>query len=265
MQHPITTGYAPVNGVEMFWESRGTGGTPLIVVHGGFGVTSLLGGLLDRFAERRRVIALELQGHGHTRDTDRPFSWEAFGDDIAGLIDGLDLGTADLIGHSLGGGASLRCAIQHPDQVRRLAIVSAPCSRDGWFPEVRAGFDHMDRGLFEQLRHSPMYRAWREISPDPEAFPVLIDKTGALLRIAYDWRDEVRTLTMPTLLLYADADSIPPSHAAEFFALLGGGLRDASWDGSLMTEMRLAILPGLTHYNIFDSPQTAAVVEDFLS
>ena len=251
------TGYAPVNDVEIYWESRGDGGVPLIVVHGGFGLASMSGELLDRLAGRRRVIAIELQGHGHTRDIGRPFSYEAFGDDIAGVIEHLGAERADLLGYSLGGGACLRCAIQHPGRVRRLAVVSAPCRRDGWFPEVRAGFG--------QLSQSPMYQAWLKVAPDPGAFPALMDKTGRLLRQPYDWSEEVRRLTMPTLLAYADADSIPPAHAAEFFALLGGGLKDAGWDGSPGPDTHLAILPGLTHYDIFYAPQLAAVVDNFLS
>ena len=129
-----TTGYAPVNGIELYWESRGHGGTPLVVVHGGFGLASKFGDLLERLAAHGRVIAIELQGHGHTRDIDRAFSYEAFGDDIAGLIEQLGLGQADLLGYSLGAGASLRCASQHPGRVRRMALVATPFCRDGWFP-----------------------------------------------------------------------------------------------------------------------------------
>src|ERR1700684_1110922 len=117
----------------MYWESRGSGGVPLILTHGGFGMASMFDPLLDRLARGRRVIAIELQGHGHTRDVDRPFSYEAFGEDIAALVEHLDLGQADLLGVSLGASASLRAAIQHPDRVRRLIAVSIPVRRDGWF------------------------------------------------------------------------------------------------------------------------------------
>ena len=178
------------------------------------------------------MIAIELQGHGHTRDIDRPFSYEAFGDDIAALIEALELGEADLLGYSLGAGASLRCAIQHPDRVRRLALVSTPCSRDGWFPEVLAAMEQVRSGAFEMMRRSHLYEGWAAVAPDRDAFPTLMDRTGELLRRPYDWRGEVAKLTLPVLLVYADADSIPPAHAAEFYALLGGGLRDAGWDGS---------------------------------
>jgi pimeloyl-ACP methyl ester carboxylesterase len=260
-----TTGHAPANGVDMYWESRGEGGVPLIVSHGGFGVTSMFGGLLDALARRRRVIAIELQGHGHTPDIDRPFSFEAFGDDIAALAAALDLGEVDLLGYSLGASASLRCAIQHPALVRRLALVSIPFRRDGWFPEVLAGMEQVGSGLFEQMRHSPMYAAYAAVAPDPAAFPTLMDRTGALLRRPYDWSAEVAALEQPTMLVYGDADSIPPSHAAEFFALRGGGLADADWDGSKMTPHRLAIVPGRTHYDVFAAPALAALVDEFIS
>jgi pimeloyl-ACP methyl ester carboxylesterase len=263
MRKPFSVGYAPVNGVDMYWESRGSGGVPLIVTHGGFGATSMFGDLLDQLAEQRQVVAIELQAHGHTRDIDRPFSFEAFGDDIAGLIDHLDLRQADLLGYSLGAGATLRCAIQHPNRVRRLTLVSTPCRSDGWYPEVLEAMAQMSRAGFDMMRRSAMYQAWLNVAPDPDAFPALMDRTGELLRQPYDWSDEVERLTIPTLLVYADADSIPPSHAAEFFALLGGGLRDAGWDGSSATNMHLAILPGFTHYNIFDAPQLAAMVAAF--
>jgi pimeloyl-ACP methyl ester carboxylesterase len=264
MTQPPVSGYAPSSGTDVYWESRGGGGTPLIVTHGGFGTTAMFGGLLDQLAGSRQVIAIELPGHGHTRDHGRPFSWEGLGDDIAAVIEHLGLGQADLLGYSLGATASLRAAIQHPGRVRRLAAVSAPCRRDGWFPGVRDGMDQIGPALFDQLRHSPMYQAYCEVAPDPGAFPALIGKTGELLRTPYDWTDEVRQLKLPVLLAYGDADSISPAHAAEFFALLGGGLADAGWDGSALGHARLAILPGATHYDIFTSPQLAATAAAFL-
>jgi pimeloyl-ACP methyl ester carboxylesterase len=260
----VTEGYAPVNGVQMYWRSTGEGGTPLVVVHGGFGSVDMWDGLLERLAERRRVIAVELQGHGHTADIDRPFRYESFGDDLAALIDHLQLGQADVFGYSLGAGASLQSAIRHPELVRRLTIVSTAFRREGWFPEVLDGMAQVGRAGFEMMRHSPMYAAYAAVAPDVDAFPALMDRTGDLLRQPYDWTEQVRGLRVPTLLVYADADSIPPSHAAEFFALLGGGLRDASFDRSGMTPHRLAILPGATHYDINALPALSSAVAPFL-
>lgn len=253
----------------MVWSCTGRAGVPeaapLLVVHGGFGLASMFGELLDDLAVCRRVIAIELQGHGHTGDIDRAFSFEAFGDDIAGVVEHLGPGRVDLLGYSLGGSACLRAALQHPGVVRRLALVSIPCRREGWFPEVLEGMSQLSSAGFDQMRQSPMYEAWSKVAPDLSSFPSLMDKTGNLLRTSYDWTDEIRALDLPTLLVYADADSIPTSHAAEFFALLGGGLRDAGWDGSGRTHHRLAILPGLSHYDIFGSPRLAAVVEEFIA
>jgi pimeloyl-ACP methyl ester carboxylesterase len=150
MPGQAASGYAPVNGVDMYWESRGGDGVPLIVTHGGFGLISMFADLLDQLAAKRRVIAIELQGHGHTRDTTRPFRYESFGDDIAALIEYLGLRQADLLGYSLGGSASLRCTIQHPESVRRLAAVSIPYRRDGWFPEVLAEMDQMSSAAWSR-------------------------------------------------------------------------------------------------------------------
>ncbi|HTZ10233.1 MAG TPA: alpha/beta hydrolase [Acidimicrobiales bacterium] len=259
-----TSGYAPVNGMELYWERRGTGGTPLVVVHGGYGLVSALGDVLDALARGREVVAPELQGHGHTGDIDRPFSYEAFGDDVAALIEHLGMPRADVLGYSLGGGAALRCAVQHPGLVRRLVVVSTPFRHSAWFPEVLAAFDHMGRGLFEQLRQAPLYRDWVEVAPDPDAFPALMDKTGELLRRPYDWSDAVGSITARTLLAFGDADSIPPSHAAEFYGLLGGGQRDAGVDGASRPEARLAIVPGRTHYDVLWSPWLVEAVAEFL-
>jgi pimeloyl-ACP methyl ester carboxylesterase len=259
-----TEGHAPANGVQMYWRSLGEGGTPLVVVHGGFGSNEMMASLAARLAAGRRVVSVELQGHGHTADIDRPFGYETFGDDLAALVRHLDLGPVDLLGYSLGGGASLRTAVQHPDVLRRLVLVSVPFRRTGWFPEVLAGMDQIGRAGFPMMSRTPLYDAYAAVAPDVEAFPELMDKTGGLLRQPYDWADDVRGVLTPTLLVYADADSVPVTHAAEFFALLGGGLRDAGWDGAGRPRGGLAILPGRTHYDIADAPELAGVVATFL-
>ena len=261
---PTSSGLAPINGLQLYWESTGSGGTPLILLHGGFGLTSMLGELTTRLAGGRQVIAVDLQGHGRTADIDRPLSYEALGDDIAALVRHLDLGRVDLMGYSLGGSTALRAALQHPDLVRRLVLVSIPCARTGWYPEVQAGMLQVGRGGFDMMRQSPMYAAYAAVAPNPEAFPDLMDKMGALLSKPYDWSDEVAGLQPPTLLVYADADSIPVTHIAEFFALLGGGLRDGSWDDSGRPKGQLAILPGTTHYTISTSPALAEAAVAFL-
>jgi pimeloyl-ACP methyl ester carboxylesterase len=266
MPRSADSGHVTVNGASVYWESRGEGGTPLLLVPGGFGLASDFDPLAGIWSRDRRVISLELDGHGHSRATGQPLRWETLADSIAGVITHLGLGSADLLGRSLGGGAALRCAIQHPALIRRLVLVSAPHRHSAWYPEVHAGWNSMNAAtLFPQLSQSPMHANWRAVAPDVDAFPALIDATGDLLRQPYDWSGPVASLPMPVMLIFGDADSIPPSAIAEFHALLGGGQRDAGWDGSGLGPSRLAILPGATHYDILDAPSFPEIVTRFLA
>ncbi len=260
---PTQTGYAHVNGLAMYYEIHGAG-QPLILLHGGLGLTSMFGDVLPLLAEDRQVIAVDLQAHGRTADIDRPMRYELMGDDIAALIEHLGLAKTDLMGYSLGAGVALRAAIQHPELVRKLVVVSTPFSQNGWYPEVVAGMAQMSGAAAEFMKDSPMVQEYVRVAPKPEDFPALLDKIGDMLRQPYDWSDDIVALKMPTMLVFGDADSIPPAYAARFFELLGGGKCDAGWDGSGMSSARLAILPGLTHYNIFSSLLLVSIVKSFL-
>ena len=167
------------------------------------------------------------------------------------------------MGYSLGAGAALRTAIQHPHLVRRLVIVSHPAGKMGGFR--KPGRIRPDGPAFaEAMKQSPIYEAYTRLAPRVEDWPVLVDKMGTMLREDYDWSAEVEKITAPVMLVYGDADSVWPAHIAEFYALLGGGLRDANWDGSARPVARLAILPGHTHYDIFFSPDLTNAVIPFL-
>jgi pimeloyl-ACP methyl ester carboxylesterase len=259
----IQSGHAQVNGLALYYEIHGAG-DPLILLHGGLGSTGMFGDVLPALAADRQVIAVDLQAHGRTADIDRPLRYELMGDDIAALIRQLGLAGADLMGYSLGGGVALRAAIQHPDLVRKLVIVSTPFSQDGWYPEIVASMAQMSGAAAEFMKESTMYQEYARIAPRPGEFPALLDKIGDMLRQRYDWSDDLAALTMPTLLVFGDADSIPPAYIARFFGLLGGGKTDGGWDGSGMSGARLAILPGVTHYNIFSSPLLVSIVRPFL-
>ena len=255
--------YADVNGISLYYEEHGLG-QPLILLHGGLGSGDMYAPILPLLAQGRRVITVDLQAHGRTADIDRPLRYETLGDDVAGLIRHLGLAQADVMGYSFGAATALRTAIQHPDLVRRLMVTSIPCRRGGWYPESLAGMDAMGSALAGMLMQSPVYETYARVAPRVEDFPVLLDKTGELLRREYDWSAEVATITAPVMLVYADADAVRPAHIVEFYALLGGGLRDANWDGSLRPVARLAILPGYTHYDIFSSANLPAAVIPFL-
>jgi pimeloyl-ACP methyl ester carboxylesterase len=168
------------------------------------------------------------------------------------------------MGFSFGGGVALRTAIQHPELVRRLVLVSAPFRRDGWHPEMVAGFATMGPEIAEPFKQTPMYATYREIAPRVEDWPILVTQLTGLLKLDYDWTDEVRGLPMPVMIVAGDADGLPPRHAVELFELLGGGRRDAVWDHSGMTRHALAILPRATHYDINVAPALASSVAAFL-
>jgi len=261
---PAKSAHVTVNGVSYYYEVRGTGGTPLVLLHGGLHNTRLDAPVAARLAEHRQVISVDLQGHGGTADVDRPLRFETMGDDIAELLKQIGVEKADLMGYSLGGGVALRAAISHPKQVRKLVLVAIPYASGGWYPEVQEGFKHLGRALAEMMRPSPVYQTYAAIAPHPEGFPTLLDKVGELETRSYDWSAEVAKLPMPTMLVYADADALPISHIARFFELLGGGKRDGGLDGSGAPKGRLAILPGHTHYNVFESPALISAVEPFL-
>lgn len=255
--------YAAVNGLQLYTETHGSG-DPLILLHGGFGLTGMFGAVLPLLAAGRQVIAVDLQAHGRTADIDRPLRFELMADDIGALITYLGFAQVDIMGYSLGGGVALRTAIQHPALVRKLVLVSTPFKRAGWYPDLVAQMGQMSSATAAFMKDTPMYQSYVSVAPDPDQFSVLLDKMGDLLMQDYDWSDEVAALPIPTLLTYGDADSIPPVHAVQFFALLGGGQRDGGWDGSGMPTARLAILPGTTHYTIFSSPALAPAVTPFL-
>lgn len=258
-----TSGVLRVNGIELGYKIVGEG-QPLILLHGGFGSVEMFGLNVELLAARRQVIGVDLQSHGRSPAADRPMRFETMADDIAALIRELGFERAAILGFSLGGAVGLRTAIQHPEVVGRLVLVSTVFKRQGWYPEMTAGMDAMGPQTAGFLMQSPMYKAYQRVAARVEDWPVLVGQLTTLLKVDYDWSAEVPGLPMPVMLAIGDADGLPPSHAVEFFRLLGGGQRDASWDRSGMTHHRLAILPGVTHYDINILPALSAAVIPFL-
>jgi pimeloyl-ACP methyl ester carboxylesterase len=254
---------AQVNGIELGYQVFGEG-EPLILLHGGFGTVEMFGPNVELLAAGRRVVGVDLQSHGRSPAAGRPMRFEAMADDIAALIRGLGLERAAIMGFSLGGGVGLRTALQHPDLVERLVLVSTVFKRQGWYPEMTADMDAMGPEVAGQLRQTPLFDAYQKVAPRVEDWPVLVRQVTEAIKVDYDWSAEIPGLSVPTMLVAGDADGMPPSHVAEFFGLLGGGQRDAGWDRSGMTPHRLAILPGVTHYDINVVPALAAAVIPFL-
>ncbi|HJU68776.1 MAG TPA: alpha/beta hydrolase [Gemmatimonadaceae bacterium] len=261
---PSKKGYVLANGVNYYYEIHGRG-EPLLLLHGGLGSIDMFGPLLPTFAKERQVIAVDLHGHGRTALGDRPIDLVDIGNDLAVVIKQLGYEKVDVLGYSFGGGAAFRLAVQHPSLVRRLAVASAPYAQAGFHPEMLPQQAAVGAAMADQMKQTPMYISYAAVAPRPEDFPRLLDRMGELMRKPYDWAEDVKKLQMPVMLIYGDADMIRPDHIVRFYQLLGGGLRDAGWMREHMSKNRLAILPNLTHYEVFMSPLLVATALPFLN
>ncbi len=263
----LSTGaYADVNGLHLYYQVHGTG-RPLVLLHGGLMSNETFGSVIPALvAAGHQVVAPDLQGHGRTADIDRPIDTRLMAGDIVALIEQLGLDQPDLIGYSLGGGVALQVALQRPELLRRLVLVSTNIRRDAIPPEMLAQQLQVNAAAVPFMKETPMWELYQRVAPRPEDFGRLLDKLGAFMSNDFDLSDEVSRLQVPTLLVAADADMAPPSHYVEAFRLLDGGLRDGGWmgEGRPKGGHALAILPGLTHYDIGDSPLLATAALSFL-
>jgi pimeloyl-ACP methyl ester carboxylesterase len=235
-------GYAPVNGLEMYYEVHGTG-QPLVVLHGAYMTIGTMGEVVQGLAEARRVIAVELQGHGRTADVDRPLTYEQMADDVAALIGHLGIEQADVFGYSMGGGVALQVAVRHPEVVRKLVVASASYTSDGMHPEL---LEMIPTIAPEAFAGSPIEEAYLRTAPNPDDFPNLVAKLKRLDMEPFAWPPEdIREIAAPTLLIVGDSDAIRLEHAVELFRLLGGGVMG---DLAGLPKPQLAVLPGTTHF-----------------
>ncbi|KNY18433.1 alpha/beta hydrolase [Shinella sp. SUS2] len=260
---PDKAGHLTVNGIDYYYEIRGEG-EPLLLLHGGLGQIEMFGANLKTLQEKRQVIGVDLQGHGRTPLGTRPIDLPAIGADMAELVEKLGYDKVDVLGYSFGGGVALHMAAVAPDRVRRLVIASAPFARNGFFPEMLPQQAAVSGVMAEMMKETPMYKSYAAVAPDVSAFPKLLDAMGAAMRVDYDASDAVAKLAVPVMLVFGDSDMIRPEHIVEFYQKLGGGLKDAGWMREHMSKNRLAILPGLTHYEIFAAPALVSTALPFL-
>ena len=260
---PAKSGRLEVNGVDYYYEIHGKG-EPLLLLHGGLGSIDMFGPVLPALAKTRKVIAVDLHGHGRTALGDRPWTLQAMGDDMAAIVKKLGHEQVDVLGYSMGGGVAFRMAAQQPQSVRRVAMVSAGFSDSGYHTGVRQMQNAVGAAMAEQMKGTPMHTTYMKVAPKKEDFPRLLDTMGNWMRKHYDWSADVAKLEGPVMIVYGDGDMFDPEHIVKFYKLLGGGLQDAGWQRETMSKNRLAIIPDRTHYDIFSSPGLVETVLPFL-
>ncbi|MDX2056178.1 MAG: alpha/beta fold hydrolase [Gemmatimonadales bacterium] len=255
-----TTGYAPVNGLKMYYEIHGRG-EPVVLLHGAFmTITSNWDGWIGELTKTRKVIAIEMQGHGRTADTRREFSSDHLADDVAALLGHLGIPRADVIGYSMGGGVAMRVAVRHPDRVRKVVVISSPFRRDGVIPE---GQDALRNLTAEVFKGSPIESEYRRLSPTPDQFARFVERMVAANDNGIDLTaDQLRATTAPMFFIHGDAEGIRLDHVAEMFRLKGG---EVHGDMRPRSASRLAVLPNTTHVTLMDRMSTIVpMVNDFL-
>lgn len=264
MPKPEKSGLLPVDGLDYYYAIYGKG-EPLLLLHGGLGTSDMFAPILPKLAENRTIIAVDLQGHGRTALGERPFTLEAMGDDIAAIVKALGYDHVDVMGYSLGGGVAFRMAVQHPEAVRRLVLVSTGYAADGFYAEMRGQQAQVSAAAADFMKDTPMYKSYVAVAPRPQDFPKLLDTLGNFMRNDYDYSADVAKLKMPVMLAYGDGDMYRPEHEIKFYQMLGGGLRDAGWMRENLSQNRLAILPNRTHYDVFFAPELTAAALPFLN
>ncbi|MBL8985510.1 MAG: alpha/beta fold hydrolase [Gemmatimonadetes bacterium] len=255
-----TTGYAPVNGLKMYYEIHGRG-EPVVLLHGAFmTITTNWDGWIGELTKTRKVIAIEMQGHGRTADTRREFSSDHLADDVAALLGHLGIPRADVIGYSMGGGVAMRVAVRHPDRVRKVVVISSPFRRDGVIPE---GQDALRNLTAEVFKGSPIESEYRRLSPTPDQFARFVERMVAANNNGMDLTaDQLRATTAPMFFIHGDAEGIRLDHVAEMFRLKGG---EVHGDMRPRSASRLAVLPNTTHVTLMDRMSTIVpMVNDFL-
>ena len=267
MPAPTKSGYAPVNGIQLYYEIYGEG-KPLVLMHGGFTTIAMFTPILPALAAGRQVIAVELQAHGRTGPLGRPMTFENMATDVAELIRYLGHEKADVMGYSLGGNTALRVAIDHPEVVDHLVVVSSVYAFSGWQEYNQQGMKGMAAdpvAAAAGMKQSPLYPMYAAVAKDPETnWPKAVAEMASLVGKDFDWSAEIPKITAPTLLVVGDWDGVRISHAAHLFELLGGSKQDAMYDRSGMNQNRMAVLPNTTHYESGVSPALLPVVLPFL-
>jgi pimeloyl-ACP methyl ester carboxylesterase len=239
------SGYAPVNGLKMYYEIHGTG-KPLVLLHGAFNsINTAFAQLIPAVSNKRQVIAIEMQGHGRTNDIDRSFSFEAMADDVAGVLKYLKIDSADVFGYSMGGGIAQQLAIRNPKMVKKLIITSSVYKYEGWTQETRSILPMLTPQMFEA---TPIKQEYDKLAPDPKHWTEFINKMKKFVTTSYDFgADKIKAIKSPTLIIIGDGDGVLPEHAVDMYRLRGGSYMV---DFGPIHAAQLAILPASSHISV---------------
>ena len=255
------TGYAPVNGLKMYYEIHGKG-DPVVLLHGAFmTITNNWTEMIAELSKTRLVIAVEMQGHGRTADINRDFSYENLADDIAALLDYLKIKQADVLGYSMGGGVAMQLAIRHPERVRKVVSISAVIRSDGFVKEGMEALTRLEAGMF---KGSPIETEYKKLSPTPDQFETFVKHVVQFASKPYDFgAEKMKATKAPMLFIHGDADGVRLDYIAEVFRLKGGEIHG---DLRPRSESRLAILPDATHVTLMNKLDVIVpMVNDFLN
>ena len=256
---PEQSSYADVNGLKMYYEVYGKG-KPIVLIHGSYmTIPWNWSHIIPLLAKDRKVIVAEMQGHGRTRDISREFSYEGMADDVSSLLTYLKIDSADILGYSMGAGVAFQVAVRHPNQVRRLVIVSGAYAHNGWWPDTEASFATFTAEMF---KGTPAQKQYDSLGNDPDRFPEFVKKVVSIDLKPFDWTKDVKNIKAPIFMAIGDADGIRYEHALELFRAKGGGKQG---DLHGLAKSRLAILPGTTHLGMLARTDwLIPMVTDFL-
>jgi pimeloyl-ACP methyl ester carboxylesterase len=258
---PATSGYAPVNGIKVYYEVYGEG-KPLVLLHGAFMTIEMnWGQLIPELAKTRKVIAIEMQGHGHTPFADRKLDLAAMASDVNGVMDYLKIDNADVVGYSMGGSIAYQLTIQNPKRVNRLVIISSTYKTAGWLPAVTNGFKGFKPEFFD---NTPLKTAYDAVAPDKTKWTKFVEQMIVFIKTPFDMGDaNIAKITSPVLIISGDNDGLDKIELMKTYQLLGGGAVSA--DLAPMPKSHLAIVPSQSHVSLMMQAKTIlGYLDDFL-
>lgn len=242
---PNASGYAPVNGQKVYYEIYGQG-TPIVLLHGAYMTIGLnWGPLIPELSKTHRVIAIEVQGHGHTPWTNRPLTLEAVADDVDKTLQYLKIDSADIVGYSYGGSLAYTLAIKNPKRVNKLVIISSTYKSEGWQKEVR---DAMQGLRPEFLTNTPLHDEYKKVAPDTTQWNAFLTGMIEFVKKHFDLGDQnIKNIKSPVLIIAGDNDGIDKPVLMQTYSLLGGNVF-ADMGG--LPKSQLAIVPAQGHVSV---------------